>query len=216
MKTSERNARAQAQLISDLLDVSRIVAGKLHFEFEVVDLKAIVASVVGASKLTGLGSTFSVRLPRVTRAVPSPEEDLVIESQLENRLILVIDDDADILELVRYALEHRGARVDTVQTAAAALDRLAVQRYDVLVSDLGLPEKDGLTLMREVRAKSHALRELRTVALTGYASEADAQLCREAGFELHLVKPISPWELARSITRLLEQPVAKPAAAGAS
>lgn len=331
VKTIERNARAQAQLISDLLDVSRIVAGKLHFEFEVVDLKAVVASVVGASKLTldkpiniqfaapefdtfvlgdatrlqqvvtnllnnavkfterggrvdvqiertdryvqltvtdtgvgippddinnifelfqhsalsqrrgglglglsiskqlveahggqirvqspgvGLGSTFTVRLPRVTSAVPSAEEDLVIESQLENRLILVIDDDADILELIRYALEHRGARVDTVQTAAAALDRLAGQRYDVLVSDLGLPEKDGLTLMREVRAKSQELRHLRTVALTGYASEADARLCREAGFELHLVKPISPWELARSITRLLEQPVAKPAAAG--
>jgi PAS domain S-box-containing protein len=333
VKTIERNARAQAQLISDLLDVSRIVAGKLHFEFEVVDLKAIAASVVAASKLTldkpmnilftapesdtfvlgdatrlqqvvtnllnnavkfterggrvevqlertdryvqltvidtgvgiapdelenifelfqqsalsqrkgglglglsiskqlveahggqirvqspgvGLGSTFSVRLPRVTSAAPSPEEDSVIESQLDNRRILVLDDDADILELVRYALEHRGARVDTVQTAAAALDSLAVQRYDVLVSDLGLPEKDGLTLMREVRAQGRELRELRTVALTGYASEADAQLCREAGFDLHLVKPISPWELARSITRLLEQPIAKPAAADAS
>jgi len=325
VKTIERNARAQAQLISDLLDVSRIVAGKLHFEFEVVDLKAIVASVVSASKLTldkqleialvatesdtfvlgdstrlqqvvtnllnnavrfterggrvdvrlernersvqltvsdtgvgiaadeignifelfqqsalsqrkgglglglsitrqlveahggqirvqspgvGLGSTFSVRLPNVTTSVPSPDEDQVMDSQLDSRRILVIDDDADILELIRYALEHRGARVDTVQSAAAALDRLAMQRYDVLVSDLGLPEKDGLTLMREVRAKHHLYLGLRTVALTGYASEADAQLCRDAGFELHLVKPISPWELARAITRLLEQPSA--------
>jgi PAS domain S-box-containing protein len=333
VKTIERNARAQAQLISDLLDVSRIIAGKLHFEFEVVDSRAIVSSAVGASRLTldkpidirfaapesdmfvlgdatrlqqvvtnllnnaikfterggrveaalertdryvqltvtdtgvgiaadeidnifelfrqsalsqrkgglglglsiskqiveahggqiwvhspgvGLGCTFTVRLPRVNSAVPSPEDDLVIESQLENRRILVLDDDADILELVRYALEHRGASVDTVQSAAAALDRLAMQRYDVLVSDLGLPEKDGLTLMREVRAKSHELGALRTVALTGYASEADAQLCREAGFELHLVKPISPWELARAITRLLEQPVTSPAAGGAS
>jgi PAS domain S-box-containing protein len=322
VKTIERNARAQAQLINDLLDVSRIIAGKLHFEFEVVDLKAIVASVVGSTKLTldkpieivhaaaegdsyvlgdatrlsqvitnllgnavkftehggrvqvqldqaeryvqltvsdtgvgmgsdeidnvfelfqpsalsqrkgglglglsiskqlveahggqirvespgvGQGSTFTVRLPRVINSVPSPEEDLVIESQLENRSILVIDDDADILELMRYALEHRGARVDTVQSAAAALDRLSLERYDVLISDLGLPEKDGLTLMREVRAHRHSSHNLRTVALTGYASEADARLCKEAGFELHLVKPISPWELARAITRLLEQ-----------
>lgn len=324
VKTIERNARAQAQLISDLLDVSRIVAGKLHFEFEVVDLEAIVSSVVSASKLTldkpidirlevadsgmfvlgdstrlqqvvtnllnnavkfterggrvdvrlvrddrgveltvtdtgvgispedigtifelfqqsalsqrkgglglglsiskqlveahggqirvespgpGLGSTFSVRLPRVTSPVPSAEEGQVMDAQLDGRRILVIDDDADILELMRYALEHRGAHVDTVQSAAAALDRLGMQRYDVLVSDLGLPEKDGLTLMREIRVKhQHQYRELRTVALTGYASEADAQLCREAGFELHLVKPISPWELARAITRLLDQP----------
>jgi DNA-binding response OmpR family regulator len=58
-------------------------------------------------------------------------------------------DDGDILELMRYALEHRGARVDAVQSAAAALERLSRRRYDVLVSDLGLPEKDGLTLMRE-------------------------------------------------------------------
>lgn len=322
IKTIERNARTQAQLISDLLDVSRIIAGKLHFEFEVVDLKALVASVVASSKLTldksvdiihtatdadtyvlgdatrlsqvmvnllnnavkftdrggrvevhveraeryveltvtdtgvgiasdeienifelfqqsalsqrkgglglglsiskqlveahggqirvrspglGLGSTFTVRLPRVTSTMPSPEEDLVIESQLDGRNILVIDDDADILELIRYALEHRGARVDTVQSAAAALDRLSTHRYDVLVSDLGLPETDGLTLMREVRARGPASHPLRTVALTGYASEADAQQCKEAGFELHLVKPISPWELARAITRLLEQ-----------
>jgi PAS domain S-box-containing protein len=322
VKTIERNARAQAQLINDLLDVSRIIAGKLHFEFEVVDLKALVASVVGSSKLTldkpvevlyaateadayvlgdatrlqqvvtnllgnavkftdsggrievkleraeryveltvsdtgvgiasdeienifelfqqsalsqrkgglglglsiskqlveahggqirvhspglGQGSTFTVRLPRVTSTVLSPEEDPVTLAQLENRSILVIDDDADILELMRYALEHRGARVDTVQSAAAALDRLGMQRYDVLVSDLGLPEKDGLTLMRELRAHSRLSRDLRTVALTGYASEADAQSCKEAGFELHLIKPISPWELARAITRLLEQ-----------
>jgi signal transduction histidine kinase/CheY-like chemotaxis protein len=321
VKTIERNARAQAQLISDLLDVSRIIAGKLHFEFEVVDLKTIVAGAVGACKLTldkpvdvvysatdadtyvlgdatrlqqvvtnllgnavkfterggriearleradryvqltvadtgvgipsdqidnifelfaqsalsqrkgglglglsiskqlveahggqikvqspgvGQGSTFTVRLPRVTGSVPSPEEDLVLESQLENRRILVIDDDADILELMRYALEHRGARVDTVQSAAAALDKLAVERYDVLISDLGLPEQDGLQLMREVRARGHLSRDLRAVALTGYASEADAQQCRAAGFELHLVKPISPWEVARAITRLLD------------
>jgi CheY-like chemotaxis protein/anti-sigma regulatory factor (Ser/Thr protein kinase) len=153
----------------------------------------------------GQGSTFTVRLPRVTNSIPTAEEDLVTLSQLENRQILVIDDDADILELMRYALEHRGARVDTVQSAAAALDRLGAQRYDVLVSDLGLPEKDGLTLMREVRSHSQLSKNLRTVALTGYASEADAQQCKDAGFELHLIKPISPWELARAITRLLEQ-----------
>jgi PAS domain S-box-containing protein len=323
VKTIERNARAQAQLISDLLDVSRIIAGKLHFEFEVVDLKTIVSNAVAACKLTlekpvnilhatceadayvlgdttrlqqivtnllnnavkfterdgsvevqleraeryvqlsvkdtgvgipsdqvenifglfhqsassqrkgglglglsiskqlveahggqirvaspglGKGSTFTVRLPRVTTTVPSPEEDLMLESQLENRRILVIDDDADILELMRYALENRGAHVDAVQSAPAALERLEQNTYDVLVSDLGLPEKDGLTLMRELRAHRHLVQNLRTVALTGYASEADARLCKEAGFELHLVKPISPWEVAREITRLLEQP----------
>ena len=91
-----------------------------------------------------------------------------------------------------------------MQSAAAALERLARQRYDVLVSDLGLPEKDGLTLMRELQGNSRLGKGIRTVALTGYASEADAQQCKEAGFELHLVKPISPWELARAITRLLE------------
>jgi hypothetical protein len=73
--------------------------------------------------------------------------------------------------------------------------------------------------MRELRAKSDGLHEHRGTHRN--ASEADAQVCRDAGFELHLVKPISvkpisPWQLARALTRLLEQPVAKPAAAGAS
>jgi CheY-like chemotaxis protein len=96
--------------------------------------------------------------------------------------------------------------VDTVQSAAAALDRLGVERYDVLISDLGLPEKDGLQLLREVRARGFGPPELRAVALTGYASEADTRLCKEAGFELHLVKPISPWEVARAITQLFDSP----------
>jgi CheY-like chemotaxis protein len=324
----ERNARAQAQLISELLDVSRIIAGKLHLEFEVVDIKAVVLSAVEACKLTvrkgidiranfsddklgegdacvlgdatrlqqvvtnllenavkftegdgtieirveqadrhialtvtdtgsgipahqldnifhsfsqslgsrrkgglglglsiskqlveahggqirvaspgpGLGATFTVDLPRVNGPVPSAKEVHSIESRLNDRSILVIDDDADLLELMRHALEHRGARVDTVQTAAAALSKLRDQSYDVLVSDLGLPDQDGLALMQEARARGHLGPSLRAVALTGYASEADARLCKAAGFELHLVKPIGPWEVARAITRLLEGP----------
>jgi PAS domain S-box-containing protein len=323
VKTIERNARSQAQLISELLDVSRIISGKLHLDFEVVDLKAIVVSALAAGTLTldkrveirsevpdgdacvlgdttrlqqivtnllgnalkftddggsvevrlscdqrsvelsvadtgsgidpqqidvifelfqqaaapsqrkgglglglsitkqlveahggrirvqspgaGLGATFTVQLPRANGPTPSAEDDSVIESRLTDRRILVIDDDADILELMRYALEHRGARVDTVQTAAAALDKLAHSTYDVLISDLGLPEQDGLALIREVRARGNSASSLRAVALTGYASEADARLCASAGFELHLVKPISPWEVARAITGLLDK-----------
>jgi PAS domain S-box-containing protein len=326
-KTIERNARAQAQLISELLDVSRIVAGKLHLELEIVDLRAVVASAVAAARLTldkevqltdsssvsdahvlgdrtrleqiltnlignavkfteaggridvrlsqadrhlelavidsgsgipsdqidtifelfqqlpgsrrkgglglglsitkqlveahggqiqvaspgaGLGSTFTVRLPRVNGPLPSAEEVHELEARLANRRILVIDDDADILELMRFALEQRGAYVETVQSAAAALEKLVSGRYDVLVSDLGLPDQDGLALLAEIRAHAQLGRQLgqslRAVALTGYASEADAQQCAAAGFELHLVKPISPWELARSIIRLLERP----------
>jgi CheY-like chemotaxis protein len=157
-----------------------------------------------ASQGPGLGATFTVQLPRVNGPVPSTDEVHSIESRLHDRRILVVDDDADLLELMRYALEHRGARVDTVQSAAAALSKLSHHSYDVLVSDLGLPEQDGLALMQEVRARGHLGSSLRTVALTGYASEADARLCKAAGFELHLVKPISPWEVARAITRLLE------------
>ena len=322
-KAIERNARAQTQLISELLDVSRIIAGKLHLEFDIVDIKAVVLSAVTACKLTvrkgieiterltdgdayvlgdptrlqqvvtnlldnavkfteadgrveiqvehadrhvaltvsdtgsgipahqidnifhlfqqsvgsrrkgglglglsiskqlveahggqirvaspgpGLGATFTVHLPRVNGPVPSTEEVHSIESRLSNRRILVVDDDADLLELMRYALEHRGARVDTVQSAAAALNNLSDHSYDVLVSDLGLPEQDGLALMQEVRARGHLAASLRAVALTGYASEAHARQCTAAGFELHLVKPISPWEVARAITRLLEGP----------
>ncbi|HEU4579180.1 MAG TPA: ATP-binding protein [Polyangiaceae bacterium] len=326
-KTIERNARAQAQLISELLDVSRIVAGKLHLEVEIVDLRAVVASAVAAARLTldkevqitdsssvsdayvlgdrtrleqiltnlignavkfteaggridvrlsqadrhlelavsdngsgipsdqidtifelfqqlpgsrrkgglglglsitkqlveahggqihvaspgaGLGSTFTVRLPRVNGPLPSADEVHEQETRLANRRILVIDDDADILELMRFALEQRGAHVETVQSAAAALEKLATGRYDVLVSDLGLPDQDGLALLAAIRADAELGRQLgrslRAVALTGYASASDAQQCAAAGFELHLVKPISPWELARSITRLLERP----------
>ena len=158
----------------------------------------------------GFGSTFTVRLPRVNGPLPSAEEVHELETRLANRRILVIDDDADILELMRFALEQRGAYVETVQSAAAALEKLSNGRYDVLVSDLGMPDQDGLALLAEIRAHAQLGRQLgqslRAVALTGYASESDARQCAAAGFELHLVKPISPHELARSITRLLERP----------
>lgn len=161
-----------------------------------------------ASAGFGRGSAFTVTLPRVHEPLPTPDEDRMIEARLTNRRILVIDDDADILELMRYALEYRRARVDAVQSAAAALDPLGTSHYDVLVSDVGLPERNGLSLMREVRARGRNGRTPRAVALTGYGSKDHAQRCASAGFELHLVKPISPWEVARAITQLLERPSA--------
>jgi PAS domain S-box-containing protein len=322
IKTIERNAQAQAQLIADLLDISRIVNGKLELQFETVDLGAVVSSTVEASKLRldkelairhsvalgetfvrgdatrlaqvmtnllgnavkftesgwidvqlvqddqyaqlsvtdtgiglaadqmegifelfqqapssrhtgglgiglsvtkqlveahggqiwvssrglGKGSTFVVRLPRIKGAPPLVEEDDGAGLQLTDRSILVIDDDADLLELVRHELEHRGARVDAVQTAAAALDRLCGHNYDVLLSDLGLPDQDGLELLRAARERGRSGAKLRAVALTGYGTEADARSCASAGFELHLVKPITPRDLATAIIQLLERP----------
>ena len=96
-----------------------------HLELAVVD------SGSGEAR-RGLGSTFTVRLPSVSGPVPSAEEVHELETRLGKRRILVIDDDADILELMRFAVEQRGAYVETVQSAAAALDKLATGRYDVL------------------------------------------------------------------------------------
>ena len=90
------------------------------------------STAVPARPGAGLGSTFTVRLPSVSGPLPSAEEVHELETRLGKRRILVIDDDADILELMRFAVEQRGAYVETVQSAAAALDKLATGRYDVL------------------------------------------------------------------------------------
>lgn len=322
IQTIERSARAQAQMVADLLDISRIVAKKLELELDVVDFKSVVEAAVSAAALgrtdksvelsselpeldvpvngdaarlrqivtnllnnalkftpsggkirvrleslereavlsvsdsgvgiqpgqlphvfdpfrqasadlnhrrgglglglaiarqlteahggrieahsegPGCGCTFTVRLPQTPAQALHSQEGAAPGGELRAVRVLVVDDEADTLELTRYLLESAGAVVETADCAPAALSLVDSQRFDVLLSDIGLPGQDGHALVRELRARGYSGEVFPAIALTGYATSADATLCAAAGFQMHLAKPVDARELVRSIARL--------------
>jgi CheY-like chemotaxis protein len=115
---------------------------------------------------------------------------------------LVVDDDADTIELTRYLLESRGALVVTSKSAGEALHLLARDRYDVLVADIGMPELDGIALIRALRSlPAHATnRTIPAIALTAYSGDRERDEALAAGFTGHLGKPVDPDQLIQAVS----------------
>ena len=327
LESVERNARVQVQLVEDLLDVSRIMAGKLRMKSDAVDLTAVVANAVdtvragvtakrlslqvrlpsdrpvvvtgdadrlqqvvwnlvsNAVKFTptggrvdvevgrsdskaeivvrdtgqgidpsfrphlfqrfrqmdasktrqhgglglglsivrhlveahggtvsaesdglGHGATFRVDLP--LRSADRREAETALDGTraagraLAGVRALIVDDDADTIELTRYLLESRGAFVVTSRSAGEALHLLARDRYDILVADIGMPELDGLALIRALRSlPAHATnRSIPAIALTAYSGDRERDEALAAGFTAHLGKPVDPDQLIQAVS----------------
>jgi PAS domain S-box-containing protein len=322
LESVERNAKAQAQLVEDLLDVSRIVAGKLQMKSDPVDLGAVIANAVdtvragvtakrlslhvhappeqrlmvsgdadrlqqvvwnlvsNAVKFTpaggrvdielrraeskaeivvrdtgqgiapsfrpylfqrfrqmdasktrqhgglglglsivkhlveahggavtaesegpGHGATFRLQLPLREAESPLAVTRTVADRILAGVRVLVVDDEADARELTRYVLEGRGALAVGTASAGEALHLLASQQYDLLIADIGMPERDGLALIRALRSLPDGSlnREVPAIALTAYTGVRDRDEALAAGFNAHLGKPIDPDQLILTI-----------------
>jgi len=336
LKTIDRNVRAQARIISDLLDTSRIVSGKVHLEVQPLHLHAVIEEALdavrqsmtaknirlhtlldsniglvrgdpnrlqqvlwnllsNAVKFTPAGGRISVVLERVnshveivvedtgigiradflpfvfdrfrqadpttTRRhgglglglsivknlvemhggsvrVKSPGEnkgssfvvalpvshvraespsggqratttsdalDAIQLPRLDNVRILVVDDEADGRALIARILEDQGALPTCASDAVEALQYLASDRFDLLLSDIGMPDMDGYELIRKIRARELSSSEdhLPAVAVTAYARPEDRQRSLLAGYQMHLAKPIEARELIAGIASLL-------------
>jgi two-component system, chemotaxis family, CheB/CheR fusion protein len=126
-------------------------------------------------------------------------------SALAGLRILVVDDELDILDLIKYILETAGAAVtitSSVKEAIAALTNSAAH-YDALLADIGMPEADGFALIQQVRALAADLGgQIPAAAITAYVSDRDRQLAIDAGFQVHLAKPIYPDQLIQMVATL--------------
>lgn len=334
IETIERNARAQAQLIDDLLDVNRILAGKLRLNVEPLDVRTVVeaalettrptadakevrlqtaldsgCSVMGdpgrlqqvvwniltnaikftprggrvqvtlecrdsSARLTiadtgrgidprflphvferfrqqdggvtrshgglglglsivrqlvemhsgtvsadsegeGHGATFVVQLPQallkrrepaidLTDRVDSAEDDCPPE--LHELDVLVVDDERDTRDFLRTALERCGARVRLAASAREALLLFAERPPQLLVSDIGMPEEDGYSLIQKVRRLApEAGGEIPAVAITAYARSEDRTRALRSGFNNHVPKPVEPVELLAVIAAVSQR-----------
>lgn len=335
LEAIDRNVRAQAQIVSDLLDMSRIISGKIHLEVQLISLHEVIHNAIeavrasadakkirigtlldssvgfvrgdpnrlqqilwnllsNALKFTPVGGRVQVILERVNSHVELVVEDTGIgiapeflpyvferfrqadaaltrrhgglgiglsivktlvelhggsvrvksagENQgasfaialpvshvseqdversqrlpvladpleaielprLDGTNLLVVDDEPDGRQLMVRVLEGRGARVTAVARGAEALELLRKHSFDILVSDIGMPDLDGYELMRRVRElDSTRPGPIPAIAVTAYARAEDRQRSLLAGYQMHLAKPIEARELVAGIASLL-------------
>ena len=167
----------------------------------------------------GHGATFTVRLPvrAVSGGVAAPsgqaqkadkhtaqrrETPAHATESLDGVRVLVVDDEADARRLLAKVLVRVGAIVSSASSAAEAMKVLAKFHPDVLVSDLGMPEEDGLELIRQVRSLGHHATDLPAIALTAFARKDDEREALQAGYQVHIPKPVDPHKLLSVIARL--------------
>ena len=164
----------------------------------------------------GEGSTFKVRLPvRSVRQEPDDRANSVVKipdevstkpvPSLDGMNVLVVDDDWDSRELVTVVLKASGAEVVSVTSAIEALRELALRRFDVLLSDVGMAEMDGYALISQIRQlPAERGGTIPAAALTAYAGIENQRRALSAGYQVHIPKPIGPSELITAVARLAE------------
>ena len=161
----------------------------------------------------GQGSSFIVALP-VSAVQSSPtgplpkvsSEEFDLSSvelpSLSNVRVLIVDDEDDARYLIDRFIVERGGQTVMAKSAAEALQLLANERVDIIISDVGMPDIDGYELIRRVRKASRASNTM-AIALTAYARTEDRQRALLAGYQMHLAKPVDPRELIAGIASLL-------------
>lgn len=333
--TIERNARAQSQLIDDILDVSRIITGKLRLDVRAVDLASVISAAVDAARPaaeaknirlqtlidpqaahisvdpdrlqqviwnllsnaikftpkdgrvqvrlervnshieivvsdTGVGikpeflpfvferfrqsdgsmtrrhgglglglaivrqlvelhggtvsveskgeeqgTTFIVSLPLLPirleseedlpRVHPTAQNGSIVNCppELSGLLVLLVDDEADSRDLLNFVLESCGAKISTASSATEALKLIKRENFDIIVSDIGMPEEDGYSLIRRIRALPNEQGgNIPAIALTAYARTEDRVQALRSGFQMHIAKPVESVELIAAVANL--------------
>jgi len=137
----------------------------------------------------GKGSEFIVRLP-LASVQPLALIDRIEPRSLPARRVLIVDDVPSALYVLGKLLERMGQKVRTAGSAVAALQCVRDEQPDIIISDIGMPNSNGYELARQLRQEP-GLEGVILAALTGYGQDSDRQKAKEAGFDFHLVKPVS-------------------------
>jgi len=170
-------------------------------------VRAHDGTIAVASDGENCGTTFTVTLPQVPISAPPEPAPLPSAPELGSLRVLLVDDAESNLALLEAALEDLATEVLSARTAAEALDVVVRGPLDLIISDLGLPDRNGYELIREIRSlPPERGGQLPAIAVTGYASEQDVRAAIAAGFQLHLAKPVDLDELFAAVQRLVARP----------
>ena len=158
-------------------------------------------TLTAASEGKGKGATFTVQLTTVDAPAEKTSTSIVVQTSTHtdgSRRILVVDDHLDTCMGMKMLLERRGYEVTVAHNVADALERNRESSFDLLISDLGLPDGTGCDLMERIQKVS----PLKGIALSGFGTEEDVSKSKAAGFSDHLIKPINMGTLDAILTRL--------------
>lgn len=171
-------------------------------------------TIAAASDGENQGALFTVRLPLEFAKLPvetepiskGPSRPLTFPLVLDGLHILAVDDEVTARDLVTALLQKYGATVTSAASTAEAMQLLTrnpdSERFDLLISDIGMPEENGYTLMRRIRQLPTPINQIPAVALTAFGRSEDRISALEAGFQMHVPKPVEPAELMMVIASL--------------
>ncbi|MBN3942912.1 MAG: response regulator [Nostoc sp.] len=164
-------------------------------------------TVQAASPGEGQGAVFTVKLPLIAASKLNQDNTADRDRSdfnLNGLQVLLVDDDKDSREFIAFVLEQYGAQVTEADSAHDALSNLMQAKFDLLISDIGMPDMDGYTLIRQIRKQSpDQSGEIPAIALTAYAGEIDRQQALAAGFQQHISKPIDLEVLIQAILTIV-------------
>ena len=175
-------------------------------------------TIAVASDGEGRGSTFTVALPlsavqgdsrppaRAPRLHPQDASRETQLQSLEGLRVLVVDDEPDARDLLATVLRKSGAVVTAARSVSEAMECANAMRPEFLISDIEMPGEDGYSLIRKVRASEiPEFRSVPAIALTAYAGPGDRMRALEAGFQMHMAKPVQPAELVLVVANLTKR-----------
>jgi PAS domain S-box-containing protein len=177
-------------------------------------------TVEAANRQDEQGAVFTVKLPVMAFSKPVPDmpSDIRVHPAVESKVpfdcppelngikVLAVEDDSDARQLIVTVLEQCGAEVKVCESVAQGLSLLKEFEPDVLISDIGLPDEDGYSLIRKVRAAEEGTgSRIPAVALTAFARIEDRLKALQEGYNMHVAKPVEPAELALVIASLTNQ-----------
>jgi len=158
-------------------------------------------TLTAASDGPGRGACLTLTLPiSGDRRAPSPPAGVVSARALDTIRVLVVDDDERVRNALALLLGRAGAAVDAAASAVMARERMALREPQVLLCDIAMPDEDGYQFIRSVRASGN---KIPAIALTAYASRADAERALASGFDVHVAKPVDFERLVASVAQLV-------------
>lgn len=168
---------------------------------QLTELHRGIVSVESAG--AGCGTSFTVRIPLYFAEATAPAPEKIAASQaLGGKSILVVDDSRETTEMLTALLTFEGAQVTPARSGREALQLVRDQHFDLIISDISMPEMDGYQLLQEIRT-SETAQNIPALALTGYGRPADIERARAAGFSEHVIKPLDIDKLFEIVCRLV-------------
>ena len=156
------------------------------------------ASISASSDGKGRGATFTLRMETVARPESAAAPPAPIVAQGQSYRVLLVEDHTDTREVMTRLLRSFGCVVTTASTVREAVELADQQTFDLLLSDIGLPDGSGIDVMRHLKARQG----VRGIALSGFGQDEDMRRSREAGFETHLTKPVNLKALHEAIRKV--------------